>query len=126
MKPRSDAMPAPRDPGQSLVGGWEISSDESEIIASLGEVGFRFFPGGRMIYYTGGQNGEYRISYLVYRLESGVIVTDQPSHPDEGEQPYRFAPHGRLELWFEGRWVSFHRVEPPAWTNRVGEVGPPQ
>jgi hypothetical protein len=126
MTPLRGLTPPDRDPRGSLVGGWEVSSDEREILASMGEVGFRFFPNGRMIYYTGGQDGEYDISLLVYRVEGDVIVTDQPSHPDESEQPFRFEARGDLELWFSGRWVRFRRIDPPAWTDQVGKVSPPQ
>lgn len=56
------------------------------------------------------ENEVENIILLVYRIEDGEIITDQPSHPGEARTQFNFTPDGKLVLGFEGKTYRYVRL----------------
>lgn len=67
-----------------------------------------FRPDGTLTYATRHERREGVIS-LTYRIEPGVLVTDQPSHPMVHRTRYWFSDDGRMVLEDRGRQLRYVR-----------------
>ena len=102
---RADHTPA----DQRLFGRWALDRSEQDLDTGESVVA-EFTPDGRLDYAItkGGQTG---IVKMVYRVESGVLVTDQPSSPHEERTKYAFDGDGLLVLEFGGQRSWFRKIE---------------
>jgi hypothetical protein len=92
-----------------LLGTWKSDPQDGESLRSYGKVTLRFGSDGSLLY-TVHQAEKDQVMRLTFRLESGFIVTDQPSHPQPERTAYELTSDGKLVLTFGGRRVSYTRV----------------
>jgi hypothetical protein len=95
----------------ALLGGWRLDAEASSPQAEA-PLAATFTRAGELVYSRGQDQGLARI-LLVYRVEEGALVTDQPSHPGEQRTPVTFLADGRLMICdFGGRCVFAPEGEP--------------
>ena len=90
-----------------LFGQWELVRSQ-QVITSDRAVS-EFTPDGRLIYSIT-ENGKTGIMNMVYRVENGVLITDQPSHPSEERTKYSFDDDGLLVLDYDGQKTWFRQL----------------
>ena len=93
----------------ALVGIWQADSRDDATLKTYGNVTLKFDTEGKLRYTIHG-NGKDEISLLTYHLESGFIVTNQPSHPKLERTAYELTPDGQLILHLEGQRSIFRRI----------------
>jgi hypothetical protein len=49
--------------------------------------------------------------FLTFRVDGGILVTDQPSSPRQERTAYSIGPDGKLTLWFGGQRSVYVREE---------------
>jgi hypothetical protein len=54
--------------------------------------------------------GRDEVILLTYRVESGFIITNQPSHPRPERTAYEITADGKLVLNFGGQKSLYHRI----------------
>jgi hypothetical protein len=93
----------------NLIGTWE--SDPSDAVGnrSYGKVTLKFCADSTLLYIAH-EAGREQVIRLTFRIEPGLIVTDQPSHPHFEKTRFEFMPDGRLLLAFGGKESTFVRV----------------
>jgi hypothetical protein len=90
-----------------LVGCWqpiEPSGDEGNAVE------IRFLDDGQLRYGLF-ENNKWQIMKLTYRIESGILVTDQPSAPREERTRFAFDDDGALVLESKGEKSKYRRGE---------------
>lgn len=93
----------------SLLGRWITDPCDEPSIKEFGNVQIEFTPDGKMIY-TIHANAKDQIILLTYRLEEGVLITDQPSHPQEEKTPCQIGSDGKLRLTTDGHTATYIRA----------------
>ncbi len=86
---------------QDLLGRWVTDPADTEALKRFGSVTIEFCSDGRLVY-TAHQQGVDQVILLTYRVEGGVLLTNQPSHPREEETVYSISDEGKLCLLFGG------------------------
>lgn len=76
-----------RDP--TIIGQWRLSPTEERVRERFGDHAMTFSGHGELVHSTIEKGHAVGRVLLVYRVESGVIVTNQPSAPREERIPYR-------------------------------------
>jgi hypothetical protein len=101
---RTERQPA----DERLLGRWALARSEQDLDTGESVVA-EFTPDGRLEYSItkGGQTG---IMKMVYRVDGGVLITDQPSSPQEERTNYSFEAEGLLVLDYGGQRSWFRRV----------------
>ncbi len=85
------------DLGAQLVGRWSTDPEDIESLQAYGRVTLVFGAEGSLRYIVHGEK-KNEIMILKYRLEDGVLITDQPSAPREERTPFVLTPDGKLVL----------------------------
>ena len=80
-----------------LVGTWRTDPDDAWSLRECGDVSLRFEADGTLVYTIHLPKKE-QIMRLTYRVEQGVLVTDQPSSPREHRTEFYFTEDGRLAM----------------------------
>ena len=103
----SESHPRQDGAAKQLVGKWMLVRTESKDDTGQG-VSLEFSLDGRLTYAID-QGETVQKMNLVYRVEHGEIVTDQPSTPREHRTRFRFDPEGLLVLEDEGSrsWYEY-------------------
>ena len=86
-----------RDEVAMLLGRWRTDPDDQWSLKEFGEVSLEFLVDGRLLYVVALPKKQQSM-HLVYSVEGGCLVTDQPSHPRVQRTPFFFTPDGRLAL----------------------------
>lgn len=95
--------------GNQIIGRWRSDPDDPEAIATYGDVLLDFSRNGALTY-TIHAEGKRQIMLLTYRIDGDVLVTDQPSAPQEERTKFRVTPEGKLVLEHEHRPSRYVRV----------------
>jgi hypothetical protein len=91
-----------------LLGSWVSTPDE---IKSKGEaVRLDFSEDGQLIYTSLGETKD-QIILLTYRIDKGLLITDQPSHPREEKTSFSITANGELILDYAGEITKFMRYQ---------------
>lgn len=98
------------DPAR-LIGTWMLDPGEPCAIAPPGEMQVTITR-SELVYSSFKQGGVQRIQ-LVYRVDGGDVITDQPSAPKEQRSPISFGEAGRLYLRDLGGPTIFVRTDEP-------------
>jgi len=85
-----------------LIGIWISDSDDVEGTREFGRATLDFQSDGRLTYTTH-LPGKDQKMFLTFRVDRGVLVTNQPSAPREDRTAYSFTADGKLVLWFGGQ-----------------------
>jgi hypothetical protein len=88
-----------------LVGCWHLMRAD-DASAEPAEADFR--EDGRL-YYSVLSGDRWQIMKLRYRVDGGLLVTDQPSHPREERTRFSMDADGSLILEFEGQRSWFKK-----------------
>ncbi|HTU33404.1 MAG TPA: hypothetical protein VMF66_06335 [Candidatus Acidoferrum sp.] len=92
-----------------LVGLWKLDPEDAAGRRAFGDITLRFDSDGTLLY-TIHLPGRDQVMRLIFQMESGFIVTDQPSHPRRERTRYEFKNDGRLVLTFEGNEATYIRI----------------
>ena len=90
-----------------LFGKWLLQQSQQDL-PNADETVAEFSPEGALTYSIT-QDGKRSIMKMTYRVEGGVIVSDQPSSPREERTEYRFEGDS-LVLVFGGQVSCFGRL----------------
>ena len=93
----------------SLVGTWQTDVRGKAAINAYGNVTLKFETDGTLRY-TVHEDGRDEVILLTYRVESGFIITNQPSHPSPEQTAYEITPDGRLILNLGGQKSFYYRA----------------
>ena len=92
-----------------LIGKWRAEPSDCASRDRYGDTTLEFRVDGQLVYTENvGKNRE--ISLLTYRVEEGIIVTDQPSAPREDRTPFELTNDGKLILDYGGLTSCYIRV----------------
>ena len=93
-----------------LIGTWMSDPEDEEGIREFGRVTLEFEEDGQLTYVVHAPGKDQKM-FLRFRVEDGLLVTDQPSAPREERTAYSIGPNGKLNLWFGGRRSIYFRAE---------------
>jgi len=85
-----------------ILGRWKAAPSPDSRPNPYGQVGLEFRPDGQLLY-SARAGGVLQQVLLVFHLEEGFVVTDQPSAPKVVRTRYAFSPEGGLMLAFGGK-----------------------
>ena len=91
----------------ALVGTWR--THDKAALRACGNVTLKFESDGTLRYMVHGI-GRDEVILLTYRVESGFIITNQPSHPRPERTAYEITADGKLVLNFGGQKSLYHRI----------------
>lgn len=83
----------------ALIGRWMTDPQDLESILEYGLVSLEFAADGNLRYIAHVE-GKDQIMDLTYRVEDGMLITNQPSEPREERTPFALTPEGRLVLTY--------------------------
>ena len=92
-----------------LLGHWKSDPQDEESLRSYGNVTLKFGSDGSLLYMVH-QPDKDQVMRLTFRVESGFIITNQPSHPHPERTAYELTSDGQLVLRFGGQRVCYTRV----------------
>ena len=87
--------------GDKLIGRWTTDPNDNDLLGESGRVSLVFENDGKLTYIIHGEKKDEVIA-LTYRVEGGVVITDQPSAPREERTAFTLTPDGNLVLEFGG------------------------
>ena len=93
-----------------LIGSWKSDPTDPKGKDAYGEVSLRFEADGTLLYIARGPDKD-QVMRLTYRLEPGMIITDQPSQPRSERTIYKIAEDGALILAFGGQESRYVRAK---------------
>jgi hypothetical protein len=85
---------------RALLGRWRTDPSDEVARARFGDVTLEFKDGGKLVY-TIHEGGKEQIILMTFRIQEGLLITDQPSHPREEHTPFELDPRGRLSLYYD-------------------------
>lgn len=97
-----------------LLGSWTTDPQDTESLRTYGRVSLEFDEDGNLQYTIHGE-GKDQIMLLSYRVQNGVLTTNQPSEPREERTPFMLTLDGKLLLQYEGaqsRYIRSDEVMP--------------
>lgn len=92
-----------------LVGTWESDPTDTTGVQSYGKVTLKFEADETLLYIIH-EPGCDQVMRLKFRVEPGVIITDQPSQPRPETTAYELTSDGKLILAFGGRKSRYVRI----------------
>lgn len=92
----------------NLVGSWNSDETDETTQKTLGKVTITFTEDGKLIYDIF-EDGKIQRMNLVYKIQGSVIISDQPSRPQEQRTMYKIENGNKLILDFEGEKTIFNR-----------------
>ena len=98
------------DEDPALIGTWKSDPGDVAGTGVYGNVTLRFDADGTLLH-TVHELDRDQVIRLTYRVELGVIITDQPSRPGPERTPYEFAEDGALVLAFGGQKSRYLKVK---------------
>lgn len=96
---------------QKIIGEWVSDPRDRNCLRAFDNVSMEFMKDGQLIY-TIHEPGKDQIMLLTYRIENGIIVSDQPSSPRGERTPFHFASGGRLVLMTDKGPMTCIRKQP--------------
>lgn len=81
----------------ALVGRWITDPEDVKSSQESEKTIIEFTDSGHLTYTIVGEDKDQKI-FLTYRIESGLLVTNQPSHPREDQTPFSLTLDGKLVL----------------------------
>ena len=94
----------------ALIGRWTSDPDDTDSLSEFGRSTLVFGPDCKLVYIMHGEKKD-DIVLLIYRVEAGIIITNQPSAPQEERTAFRITPEGALVLEFGGIPSRYLRME---------------
>ena len=104
---------APRIGGEMnenvLLGKWRTAPKDAQSSNRFGKVTLEFFA-DRSLRYTISLPDKRQIMNLTWRVEDGLVVTDQPSHARVERTPFQIDAQGNLNLYYGGEKHVYIRI----------------
>lgn len=97
------------DLSHELLGRWTTDPTDTEAIEEYGRTTVVFSDDGSLTYIIHGE-GRDQVIIMKYRVDDGVLVTDQPSQPGEERTAFTITPDVKLVLEFGGISSRYVRV----------------
>jgi hypothetical protein len=85
---------------KSLLGRWRTDPSDVESLRTFGRVTLDFSEDGSLTY-TAHLEDKNQVILLTYSIDDGLLITDQPSHPERQQTPFRIEHDGRLTLSYD-------------------------
>jgi hypothetical protein len=95
-------------PDERFVGKWQLVKSEGDMNVGEG-VTMTFTDDGKLVYVIH-QNDSDQIMNLVFRVEGDLLVTNQPSQPQQESTKFAFDAVGNLILDYGGSKTWFVRT----------------
>jgi hypothetical protein len=92
-----------------LMGQWISDPADQAALQRYGSVALEFRPDGSLVYSVF-ERGRTQQTVLSYRVEGGMIVTNQASNPEEEQTAFAQLPDGKLRLTFGGASSTYVRA----------------
>jgi hypothetical protein len=92
-----------------FLGTWHSDPTDGAGVQSYGNVTLKFGADGTLLYMVH-QADKDQVIRLMFRVEPGFIITDQPSQPRPEKTTYEFTQDGKLVLAFGGEKSRYIRV----------------
>jgi hypothetical protein len=89
------------DDADKLIGRWTTDPNDKASLRESGRVSLVFENDGKLTYIIHGEKKD-EVMALTYRVEGGMVITDQPSAPREEHTAFTLTPDGKLVLEFGG------------------------
>ena len=96
-------------PDRRLLGRWLLVRAEQGF--STGDRVVSEFTPDRKLIYSITQGEKTSIMNMTYRVDGGVLITDQPSHPSDERTKYSFDDAGLLVLDYNSAKTWFQRIQ---------------
>ena len=93
-----------------LIGKWATDPRDLKSLKFYGRVTLEFRIDGTLIY-TIHQDRKNQNMLLKYRVENGILITDQPSAPREERTPFFLTEENRLVLKYGRHESVYVRIE---------------
>lgn len=93
----------------TITGIW--NSDQSDELTknSIGKVTMTFTEDGQLIYDIDTGSKLQRMN-MVYKVSGDIIISDQPSHPQEQRTKFNIDNNNKLTMEFDGQKTVFVRA----------------
>lgn len=98
----------PPPKGNPLLGKWRTDPADTKALENFGDVGMKFDDAGKLTYVVHGDGGEEPV-FMTYSVDGGVMITDQPSHPNPIETEWAISADDVLTLSLDGVSARFLR-----------------
>ena len=95
---------------EELIGTWISDPADHDGLDYFGNVSLEFDSDGSLTYTIHAENTDQKM-FLSCRVETGMLITTQPSAPREERTAYSIDGEGKLTLLFEGRRAVYVRSE---------------
>ena len=95
--------------GKGLIGTWRIKHDDLAATVEYGDIYLEFTEDDKLIYTIYKPNGKQIIN-MIYKIEDGELITDQPSKPKEERTKFEITEERNLILNFEGKKSIYSKV----------------
>lgn len=92
-----------------LIGTWRSDPSDQAGAQAYGDVTLKFCPDGTLIYIVH-EGGTDNVIRMTFHIDSGFLLTDQPSHPRQERTRFEITADDKLALSFEDRPARFVRV----------------
>lgn len=83
-----------KDIREKLIGSWVSDAMDNN---GAEKIHLEFAEGGYLTYTIIGEHANQHI-FLTFRIEDNLLITDQPSHPQEERTQFSLASDGKLVL----------------------------
>lgn len=85
---------------KEIVGRWTLDPTDIRSRQIYGNISIEFTEEGDLTY-TIHVDGKDLKSFMTYKIEQNLLITNQSSSPREEKTEFRILPTGKLELCFE-------------------------
>lgn len=92
-----------------LVGRWVSDPEDENTVQEFGETAMVFTAEGDLIYIIKGVQSDQVIN-MTYHVCEGVLITNQPSTPQEERTAFTITADGKLVLEYDGSKSKYIRV----------------
>lgn len=93
-----------------IIGAWVLDKEDIRSLEKLGEVLLNFSFEG-ILRYSIFNDAKESVILMIYEIENDIIITTQPSHPDNVERTNFKIINDKLHLFFGGELSRFVRLD---------------
>ncbi|MDJ0811713.1 MAG: hypothetical protein QNJ01_16530 [Desulfobacterales bacterium] len=92
-----------------FIGSWKLI--EADTSLDLGDNDEMVFTKNGDLFYGIDAGSKWQIVKLIYKIENGILITDQPSSPNEEKTKYYFDENGILFLDYHGAVAKYQKIK---------------
>ena len=91
-----------------FIGSWKLIVADTSL--DLGDNDEMVFTENGDLFYGIDAGSKWQIMKLIYKIENGILITDQPSSPNEEKTKYYFDEDDLLILDYEGAVAKYQKI----------------